>query len=146
MRRMPKYVTEEERIMSKVDTKDDCWLWTGATTSGGQGQLRLPGGMRITARRFSFELFKSEIPEGQTVVTTCGEALCVQPNHLGLVEDHFAVKGSRNGNSKLTESDVRAIRERKRAGDTLGVLASEYAVDLSTISNIVTGRTWSHLT
>ena len=46
-------------------------------------------------------------------------------------------------NRKLSSEDVASIRRRRTAGAATGVeLAAEYGVHESTISNIVTGRTW----
>jgi hypothetical protein len=53
--------------------------------------------------------------------------------------------GEINGQVKLTAEKVREIRARCAAGAGQYVIASEYGVKQPTISNIITGKTWSHL-
>lgn len=54
--------------------------------------------------------------------------------------------GERNGRAKLTEKDVYMIRKRYATGDIFqSVLAFEYNVDRTTISDIVKGKTWTHI-
>lgn len=51
-------------------------------------------------------------------------------------------RGSANSNAKLTANDVLAIR----ASDlTTNALAEKYGVGRSTITNVLLGRTWTHL-
>ncbi len=47
--------------------------------------------------------------------------------------------------SKLTEEDVREIRQQLQAGQTQRPLARKYGVDRSTIARIHTGKIWGHL-
>lgn len=51
-------------------------------------------------------------------------------------------RGSANSNAKLTANDVLAIRASQK---TAIELATEYGVGRSTIANILSGRTWTHL-
>jgi hypothetical protein len=54
--------------------------------------------------------------------------------------------GERNGQAKLTASQVREIRTRYAAGGVFQrILAAEYGVDRALISYIVTGKSWAHL-
>lgn len=46
---------------------------------------------------------------------------------------------------KVTEAQVRAIREKSAAGTTSAALAKEFEVSASTISRIVARRTWRHV-
>lgn len=51
-------------------------------------------------------------------------------------------RGSANSNAKLTAADVLAIRASQKS---IQEIAEEYGVGRSTISNIVNGRTWTHV-
>lgn len=51
-------------------------------------------------------------------------------------------RGSANSNAKLTANDVLAIRASEK---TIQELMSEYGVGRSTISNILNGKTWTHV-
>jgi hypothetical protein len=55
-------------------------------------------------------------------------------------------KGSTNGQAKLTEEDVRAIRTKRNAGTMMKDIAAEYRVSRALISAICTGKRWSWLT
>ena len=63
-------------------------------------------------------------------------------------EDGVYLKGERNPTAKLTEDDVRFIRQNYKAGDPefgQGVLAKKYGVSTTTIRNIIIGRGWKHV-
>jgi hypothetical protein len=54
-------------------------------------------------------------------------------------------KGSAHSQAKLTEEGVREIRRRKARGETLKVIAADYGVHFSIISDVIRGETWSHV-
>ena len=63
-------------------------------------------------------------------------------------EDGVYLKGEKNSTAKLTEEDVRFIRQNYKAGDLefgQGVLAKKYGVSTTTIRNIVTFKSWEHV-
>lgn len=53
--------------------------------------------------------------------------------------------GERNGRAKLSEQDVRAIREQCAQGALQTLLARRYGVSAGLISHIATNRSWRHL-
>lgn len=53
--------------------------------------------------------------------------------------------GAENGNAKLTEDDVRRIRNALAAGEKQVALAARYGVDHSNISHIGKRLTWAHV-
>lgn len=56
------------------------------------------------------------------------------------------IVGERHGRSKLTEDDVRRIRLRLANGESKGGIAGDFGVCRTQISNIGSGKAWSHLT
>ena len=54
-------------------------------------------------------------------------------------------RGASTPNSKLTEEQVKEIRQKRKDGELLTTLAEEYKVSVPSISGICTGRTWKHL-
>lgn len=51
-------------------------------------------------------------------------------------------RGSRNGSSRLTEESVAAIRRRYSTGESQYLLADDYGVSQSMVSQIVRGKWW----
>ena len=61
-------------------------------------------------------------------------------------EEHGTlIKGESHFNSKLTESDVKKIRRLRSKGSTIIELGKLFGVWNTTISAIITGKTWSWL-
>lgn len=56
-----------------------------------------------------------------------------------------ALKGSSNGNSKITEKDVKEIRQRVAEGEYASYIAPEYGISQSMISLIVRKESWRHV-
>lgn len=54
-------------------------------------------------------------------------------------------KGSKHGMAKLSERLVKAIKKLSERGFTQKDIADLYEVSASTISSIITGKTWSHV-
>ncbi len=54
--------------------------------------------------------------------------------------------GIAHHNAKLTDADVESIRSARMAGATLTTLASQHGVTFQTISKIVNGHRWTHIT
>ncbi len=86
----PRTVT---RFWSHVRKTSTCWLWTGATRSGGYGVFRV-GARSVSAHRLAWELAYGPIPprtneqhargEVWQVAHRCGTPRCVRPDHLHL--------------------------------------------------------------
>lgn len=57
----------------------------------------------------------------------------------------LSVKGVKNNKAKLTDDDVRAIREKYSRGVAQVALAKEYGVNQTTISLIVRRAGWAHV-
>lgn len=54
-------------------------------------------------------------------------------------------QGALNGNSKLTEDDVRAIREMRSRWVDLETICSQFGVTRETVWSVATRHTWKHL-
>jgi len=151
-------VEDIQRMLSKVcvTNSDDCWEWRGGKRDG-YGRIRIGGhrGNLYNVTRLMWRLVHGTDPIGQLVLHTCDNPSCCNPSHLFLGTDadnsndkvvkgrQHAPKGVLNGQSTLTEADVINIYH---THGTYTSIAKEYGVSSVTISNIKTGKTWSHLT
>ncbi|MEH0402860.1 helix-turn-helix domain-containing protein [[Kitasatospora] papulosa] len=98
-------------------------------------------------------------PEDRQVLHTChrGDDGCISIRHLYLgdhtrnmrdmTEAERQARGEGNGNAELTEPDVREIRRIYAARSmSQRALARRYGVSQGTINQVVTRKTWKHVT
>jgi len=146
-----------ERFWSKVDKSGECWVWTATCYRNGYGQFGPEHGKGVLAHRFAWELIYGAIPNGLLVCHHCDNPACVRPDHLflGTQSDNMkdcAAKGRSSlqnpakHHRKLTEIQVQEIRQLSMQGVSKYRLARRYHVTETTIGQIVSGRTWTHLT
>lgn len=91
-------------------------------------------------------------PEGLESLHSCDNPPCVNPAHLrwGTHAENMAeaaargrmARGSKNGQAKLSEAQVYAIRSDRRSGSAIG---REYGVAARTVSQIKRRKAWAHL-
>lgn len=148
---------------------DECWEWTGTVNKDGYGQFRLNEKTWI-APRWVLTQKVGPLKPGEVTRHDCDNPLCCNPSHLrrGAPRDntrdmvnrnrhisgdrHWTkrdatqVQGVNNGEAKLTESQVVAIRDSYAAGGvTQTILAEQYGVTQNLISKIVRRRIWRHI-
>lgn len=151
--------TLEERFWPKVNKTETCWLWKAATHEFGYGLIGCPdvAGRTLRAHRVSYELFVGPIPDGMSVLHKCDVPACVNPAHLfvGTQQDNvddmrgkgrFKANGNGSGenspNSKITWAQVEEIRALAASGIRHKTIARKFNLDRSTISQIVSLKTW----
>jgi hypothetical protein len=156
----PEQTTVEDRFWSKVDRRgsDECWLWQSTRDPSGYGRFSVGGtaGSMLIASRVAWAFTHGPISSEDQVLHRCDNPGCVNPDHLFLGtprinSDAKVAKGrhafgERNGNAKLTDEHVRAIRLCYAGGAvTQRTLASDYGVAQSIISGIVNDSRWRHV-
>lgn len=148
--------TLAERFWRKVDKSGDCWEWTGARgNSTGHGRIRDQGASKWS-HRVSWELTHGPIPKGMFVCHACDNPPCVRPSHLFLgsakdnsedmVRKHRQVFGMKTTGVRLNEDKVREIRTLANDGMPSAALAEQFGVGYVTIRDIITRKTWRHVT
>ena len=131
---------------------DECWLWKGYCDKLGYGTYW--GGATIyLAHRYSYALHNGHTPEHLLVCHSCDNPSCVNPLHLFLGTDDDNIKDMiRKGRAyhpshpscwrKLTEDDVREIRQLREQGTPLDEIAKRFDVSRPTASRVVLRTTY----
>jgi hypothetical protein len=132
---------------------DACWEWRGSRVRGGYGLTVRPDGHRQHAHRRSWELAYGPIPKGMDVLHRCDNTACVNPTHLwlGTDADNAAdcvakgreASGERSGSAKLTEVQVRELRQLWANGWVSRDLVARFGVSRSAVYAAATGRNWA---
>lgn len=157
---------ESKSLRQRFDEKyqvlpNGCWEWTGYKYQG-YGRIGIWNGRRTKsakAYRVAFELFNGPIPQDSQVLHSCDNPSCVNPAHLrlGTHLDNMRdknergrqklpprVRGSGHHMSKLTESDVLAIRQ--LAGTmSQSKIADQFGISFQQVSMIVLRKNWKHV-
>ena len=82
----------QERLLASVRKNADtgCWEWAGQVSNSGYGRTMLrdaDGSTRMqSAHLASYELFIGPIPPHRQVRQSCGNRLCINPDHLELID------------------------------------------------------------
>lgn len=145
--------TQMNWIQDQVATRDrttGCWEWPHTRLPSGYGHV-WDGDQKVYTHRVSFGLaLGRDIRPGLHVLHLCDNKPCFNPAHLyeGSLFDNArdarergqVASRERHGRSKLSEADVRIIREdRSVSGKDAAV---EYGVSPAQISRIRTGKRW----
>lgn len=121
-----------------IDPETGCWNWMLAVGKRhGYGLTRLNGNTALAHVR-SYVEHVGAVPAGFELDHLCRNRRCVNPSHLEPVTK--AVNQRRGLNSKLTETDVRAIRA---SSESQRKLAAEFGVSYHLIYRILHDRAWT---
>ncbi len=134
-----------------------CRLWQGALTPSGYGaRTRTTDGARVQHRWVMMQVGQDvegrPFEVGLDVMHVCDNRLCYRYDHLrvgtraenlaDMVTKRRSAVGSRQGQAKLSEADIPAIRADARPQHEI---AAEYGVSQMTVSKIKRGVTWRHV-
>lgn len=144
----------EHIINSSIKTDRDCWEFRRRTNQRGYGSVYVTIEKRKinkSTHKLVYEQLCGPVPPGMFVCHKCDNPLCCNPAHLFISDCKGNARdmvekgrgktvltwGPINGNHKLTTEQVYSIRSDSRF---LRVIASEYGVTKSTISQIKNGK------
>jgi hypothetical protein len=127
-----------------------CLKWWGNVRGDGYGLAYSPSqGYTTVAHRVIWEECFGFIPDGLHVLHLCDNPTCVNPEHLvlGTHQDNnldrtlkgrsVSLKGVDNPNAKVSNEDVKAMRELHRQGMSYCKIARLYGMHPSNVSKIV---------
>lgn len=142
-----------ERFWSKVQHGADCecWLWRAALLHGyGYTSYRYK---TLRAHRVAYVLsYGIDLQEDQCVCHSCDNPACVNPNHLWVgthadnVRDKVqkgrqrALSGEQNPNTRLSDHDIRQIRQLYEEGISQKELAALFEISQPYVSRLVNGK------
>lgn len=162
--------TFKRSLVQRTDRSSGCWVWRGLPNKGGYVRTSLRG-VCMYVHRASWVFHNGPIPDGMLVCHKCDNPPCCNPEHLflGTHKDNAndaAFKGRlmsgdkswtrhnpeklRRGeahhNAKLNKDLVLEIRSLYSSGEHgKRALARRFCLDKSTISSVVSGKTWRHV-
>lgn len=140
-----------KRFFVKVEKTESCWLWKGALTISGYGVFSL-NKKYIRAHRASYILHKGEIKDELLVLHSCDVRNCVNPDHLhlGTPKDNMEEmierkrarypRGEDRPDCKLTDEQVREIRNLRKKGISGKEIAIKFKISLQYVYEISWGK------
>ena len=143
-----RWTLEKLKQMSTINEDTGCQIWEGPRLIKSKNRNWSPHGLALYLT--TGKHVNQEMPH---VRHLCGNATCVNPEHLQLgtamenAMDKDVTKtqlnGEKNPKSKLSDEERKSIYASK---ETNSILAETYGVSVSTISKIKTGTTGSAVT
>jgi len=146
-----------EYVKARSEEIGDCWDWKGALQACGTTPMMRHQGKTISVRRLIMQDQGFEV-EGKVATCTCGNHLCVNPEHLELITrkrltKRVASKINRSisvlrmakissvarQHSKINKQIAEEIRQ---AEGTQREIARRFGVSQATVSVIKRGLTW----
>lgn len=147
-----------------------CWPWTGRQLPSGYGRVKDANGQYVYAHRLSYLLDRGELNPDLDVLHRCDNPPCVRPDHHfeGTAADNAAdrdtkgrtargsrsgavlhperrARGEHHGLHRLSESNVRSIRQQMASGESIQHIAGHFGVSRKSIYKIASGETWGWL-
>jgi len=132
------HLSVKERLeKNRVVKENGCIEWTKQKDKNGYGRISIKD-KPYPVHRVSYETYIGEIKPGLLVLHKCDNPSCFNPEHLflGTNKDNMEDMtkkgrkpiGEKVANSKLTEEQVREIKERLFNGETVNEIFPDYPV------------------
>ncbi len=143
-------------LKTKRNHETGCLDWTGSCLPKGYGNCTIKGKW-VRSHRAIYELINGPIPNGLHCLHKCDNPRCCEISHLflGTNKDNVIDKmkknrcsrplGSANHFAKINENLVVLIKKQLEKGVLNSSICNEFGVSKYVVSQIKTGRTWSHI-
>ncbi|MBV9331754.1 MAG: HNH endonuclease [Alphaproteobacteria bacterium] len=131
------------------DEASGCLVWQRSKSKHGYGQTSY-GGLRYLAHRLVWIAHHGPPQKDMVVCHACDNPSCIEIEHLflGARKDNFddmRAKGRMRHRSILSDEDVRQIRKRAAAGESVAQIARDYPVKYEQVLKIKNGHVWKRL-
>lgn len=168
--RQNKYKSDADRFWKSYHARTkrvgNCILWIGAASKYPCITWKRKW---VSVRRIVYHLAVGVLEDDMFITTTCQNKLCVRQSHLKKISDEERdallrnsmptgdrnpsrvhperlPRGERNKSAKLTEDDIRTIRELYANGGGLQrELGQIFGVSETTINAIIHRKSWAHV-
>jgi hypothetical protein len=136
------------RLVDRSGGPGVCHEWTGGTNDAGYGVFHPSKGETVGAHRYALEQHLGR-PLVGWALHECDNPPCVNtgPGHVyegdsarNVADMHERGRNPRRG--RLSDEEVRSLREQRAAGEPLLALAAQYGLAVSAVSMIVRGLRW----
>jgi hypothetical protein len=75
--------------MTYLQDSSGCWIWKGQVSNSGYGRIMEVQDDRrtkmVSAQTASYHAFIGAVPDGYLVKQSCGNRLCINPDHLEIM-------------------------------------------------------------
>lgn len=149
-----------QHVHDRCIEEGDCLLWQGTTTSNRYPAATV-NAKRVLLSRWVLKQAGRTFGANQVATATCGNRLCLNPEHLEIITRATSVRRSyvnrrhdypsrlrsaiSNGTAKLDWDKVRAIRalpEEQRKPDEIAV---RYGISRRAVQDVIKGDSWREL-
>lgn len=136
-------VTADNFLEYTAPGPSGCIEWQRQRDHLGYGRVRFQS-RNALAHRVAYILFRGAIPDGMDILHSCDNRACVNVDHLrpGTHQDNMRdIKDRARRPVKVGPEDVRRMRDLRRAGCTVTMIAGLYGIGVPTASQILSGKT-----
>lgn len=135
--------------------KNGCWICTSHEFDKDGYPRFVRDKKKVMMSRYVFQIYKEQIDEGNIILHSCDNPNCINPKHLSQgthaenAKDRNNKKrqafGERNGNVKLTESQVLEIKDMVKNKLPQKEIAKKFDISVPLVQKISYGKLWSHI-
>ena len=157
----PKKIHTIESIFEMCIEEGDCWNWNGYFAN--KSPYINHNGVMQSVRKLLFNLTaKTAVPQAKYYASNCGNAACVNPDHLTSRSQkmHSKLMGKNVNQNSITRRLKLQVNSRSRSTSKLTreladqifidqrpsrAIAKDFEISRSMVTNIKAGKSWANL-